>query len=736
MNRLRLYCLLSATIIPLPTAYGLLFAARSGQRRLHRAYPADLQQPLHRLPQLLQRALPAQSAELFGPGARRHQAQRLRPHARGQRRAHPARHRRPQRRRLARQGFLRRGGRRRAGPQAAAAVVNLGPGIRPCSRGNRSARASCAPVDGDAAGADPLPNACPSSAYPTACRHCRGPRWDARRMARARRTGSVARDPGEPRAVQPPCCSRGARLGGIPQRQHAAPEAREPLSLRAPVPGAPLFHVPEAQARRRSTAWCDHGRCRRRRRDRDAAAQRRPRWRLPVLPDAASTARSSRRRTCPTSSSRRSSIGSGARSSAAWDVKNQPGYADEPPATRSPRSPTSRCARATSSCSTTPTTRSAHSSRGRCATAAPRSTRSRSSSSSSSSRPTPTAWWSPPSTRHAKDLLILPGAWGSDVPLSTAPFLRASSGIARATAGCAPTTHASMRPDGYGLGDIWDGDGDNPNALLTVFRHFDNAAVVKGAAGDLSKTVFVLDYPLFERLVYNLVVNFDVYGNVGHQSLTRLYMDMIRMEAEELFLSFLPPARRLPLRRTGIAAACSPNSSFIICSRCSITTRRPPSTTATRPMPRPSWSSASCSSGCRRMSAAGPIRSTGRRCCCPRAYGGAGLTRRSRAAPHRLGRGGERDAVRALHARSRRRAGARRGRPRAVYSIVHNREHDNVSWILARHGSSCTAGGFSHRVPGGPRRLPQHVLRDDRGGGPCSQAASHASNRLPITSGW
>ena len=66
----------------------------------------------------------------------------------------------------------------------------------------------------------------------------------------------------------------------------------------------------------------------------------------------------------------------------------------------------------------------------------------------------------------------------------------------------------------------------------------------------MPKTLFVLDYPLFESLVYNLVVNYDVFGNVGHQVLIRLYMDVIRMGAEELFLSFLPPSQRLPLRRS------------------------------------------------------------------------------------------------------------------------------------------------------------------------------------------
>ena len=33
---------------------------------------------------------------------------------------------------------------------------------------------------------------------------------------------------------------------------------------------------------------------------------------------------------------------------------------------------------------------------------------------------------------------------------------------------------------------------------------------------------------------------FDVFGNVAHQVSTRLYMDHLRMQAELLFLSFLP----------------------------------------------------------------------------------------------------------------------------------------------------------------------------------------------------
>ncbi len=97
---------------------------------------------------------------------------------------------------------------------------------------------------------------------------------------------------------------------------------------------------------------------------------------------------------------------------------------------------------------------------------------------------------------------------------------------------------------GLSLNDIWNGDDSNDNAVLTVWRHNDNAAVLKGARGDISKSYFVLDYSTFERLVYNLVVNFDVFGNLEHQALTRRYMDFIRMDAENNYLNFLPEAQR------------------------------------------------------------------------------------------------------------------------------------------------------------------------------------------------
>ncbi len=98
------------------------------------------------------------------------------------------------------------------------------------------------------------------------------------------------------------------------------------------------------------------------------------------------------------------------------------------------------------------------------------------------------------------------------------------------------------------MGFVWDGDGANPNAALTVFRHFDSASVSFGLEGDFPETAWIIDYPLFERIHYLLVAGFDVYGNVGHQLNTRLYMEFLRMEGEDHFLAFLPAAQRKPIR--------------------------------------------------------------------------------------------------------------------------------------------------------------------------------------------
>jgi hypothetical protein len=96
----------------------------------------------------------------------------------------------------------------------------------------------------------------------------------------------------------------------------------------------------------------------------------------------------------------------------------------------------------------------------------------------------------------------------------------------------------------FGLDVVWDGDGTNGNAALTVFRHFDSATVEQGLLGTPPKTAWLIGYSVLERIHYLLVAGYDVYGNLGHQVVTRLYMDFLRMESESNFLLLLPEAAR------------------------------------------------------------------------------------------------------------------------------------------------------------------------------------------------
>jgi len=98
--------------------------------------------------------------------------------------------------------------------------------------------------------------------------------------------------------------------------------------------------------------------------------------------------------------------------------------------------------------------------------------------------------------------------------------------------------------NGLGYEAIWKGNRPDDSPLLTVYRHFDSASSHKGVLGELPRTMWVIDYPLFERIYYALVAGFDVYGTMGHQLAIRLYMDTLRVEAESYFLEFMPADKR------------------------------------------------------------------------------------------------------------------------------------------------------------------------------------------------
>ncbi len=104
--------------------------------------------------------------------------------------------------------------------------------------------------------------------------------------------------------------------------------------------------------------------------------------------------------------------------------------------------------------------------------------------------------------------------------------------------------YTSHNYGGLGYESIWKGAVASDAPVLTVYRHFESASVHRGLLGNLPKTMWVIDYPLFERIYYALVAGFDVYGTVGHQLALRHYMDALRVEGESYFLDFMPPSRR------------------------------------------------------------------------------------------------------------------------------------------------------------------------------------------------
>lgn len=96
---------------------------------------------------------------------------------------------------------------------------------------------------------------------------------------------------------------------------------------------------------------------------------------------------------------------------------------------------------------------------------------------------------------------------------------------------------------------VWDGGRENnANAALTIYRHFDNATVLKGLVGEKPKTAWVINYSLLERIHYLLTAGYDVFGNIGHQVNTRIYMNYLRREGEFNFISLLPQASRVGVR--------------------------------------------------------------------------------------------------------------------------------------------------------------------------------------------
>ena len=159
--------------------------------------------------------------------------------------------------------------------------------------------------------------------------------------------------------------------------------------------------------------------------------------------------------------------------------------------------------------------------------------------------------------------MALPTTWASDLPLAI-NWVKYSEREVKYLEGRSRFLDTVLDgPLDLDLNLIWDGDGRNPNAALTIYRHLDSATVLQGLAGDTPKTAWVFTYPLLERVHYLLVANFDVFGSASHQLESRLYMDFLRMEGEFNFLAYLPKALRKPTRDAWYREASDEEKKFI-----------------------------------------------------------------------------------------------------------------------------------------------------------------------------
>ena len=105
----------------------------------------------------------------------------------------------------------------------------------------------------------------------------------------------------------------------------------------------------------------------------------------------------------------------------------------------------------------------------------------------------------------------------------------------------------SIYPNGLEMEAIYKGKRASDAPFMTIYRHFNSASVHKGAIGAMPRTLWVIDYSHLERIYYNLVAGFDVYGNVAHQLHVRRYMDFLRFEGELNFISFMPKEQQLKM---------------------------------------------------------------------------------------------------------------------------------------------------------------------------------------------
>ena len=143
------------------------------------------------------------------------------------------------------------------------------------------------------------------------------------------------------------------------------------------------------------------------------------------------------------------------------------------------------------------------------------------------------------------DNLSVPNQYGDDPSILKTIKILENYDLAKAYNKSKSNTYKRYYKKGLPLQALWKGNRKTENdSILTIYRHFDSASVHKGALGNIPKTLWLIDYPLLERIYYSLVAGFDIFGNTPHQLLVRKHMDRLRIEGESNFLEFLPNASR------------------------------------------------------------------------------------------------------------------------------------------------------------------------------------------------
>jgi hypothetical protein len=111
-------------------------------------------------------------------------------------------------------------------------------------------------------------------------------------------------------------------------------------------------------------------------------------------------------------------------------------------------------------------------------------------------------------------------------------------------------TKARLEPEGWSLDAIWDGDGDNENAWLTVLRHQTNVSVLKGARGGMPRSLWLISYAGFERMYYDTVAGFAYWEGDPDKLETLLFFNFLRQSFEDNILLLLPKHYRDTIRNT------------------------------------------------------------------------------------------------------------------------------------------------------------------------------------------